>query len=77
MVGAVSGLAATVKTSFRESWFAKDSKGTRRRGEEAVPRISSGLTSRHPESGMFCRPEERKYIEHVMAGEGRGAVEAN
>ena len=35
-VEGVVSVAATFKTSLRESWIFKDSKGTRRRDEEAV-----------------------------------------
>ena len=45
VVGAVNGSAAEVE-SFWESWMTKDSSGMRRTGEEAVPRISPGLSSR-------------------------------
>ena len=85
-MGAVSGVAgavsrsATVETSLGELWMSKFSSGTRRRGEEVVPRISPGLSPRNPESGIFYRPEERKHFaasDQVMAGKGRGAIKAN
>jgi len=60
VMDALSGLAA-VGVSFEEPWIAKESSGTRRKSEEAVPNIPSSLSSRHPDSGVFCRPEERKH----------------
>ena len=53
-------VSTTVATSLKESWMPKDSRGTRRRGEEAVPRKSPGSSSWQLESGIVYRPEETK-----------------
>lgn len=64
-VSDVTGVAfdsATVKTSLGESQMSKDSKGTRRRDEEAVHRISPSLNSRHPRAEGFVGPKKRSIL---------------
>ena len=52
------GDLARAETSVGTSWGVRASKGTRRRGDEAVPRTSPGSKSWCPVKGMNCRPEE-------------------
>ena len=52
VAGAVSS-SAMVEMSLGELWKAKDPRETRRREEEAIPKISPSLSFRHVESGMF------------------------
>ena len=46
-------------------WFnwVRASKGTRRSGAEAVPRMSPGSRSQYPVRGIVCRLEATKYSE--------------
>ena len=52
------GDSARAETSAGTSWGVKSSKGTRRSGDEAVPRTSPGSRSWCPVKGISCRPEE-------------------
>ena len=52
------GDSARTETSAGTSWVVRASKGTRRRGDEAVPRTSPGSKSWCPVKGINCRPEE-------------------
>ena len=54
------GDSARAETSARASWRDRASKRTRRSGDEAVPRISTGSRSWYPVKGINCRPEEIK-----------------
>ena len=49
-----------VGDSARASWRDRTSRGTRRSGDEAVPRTSPGSRSWYPVKGINCRPEETK-----------------
>ena len=57
------GDSATEVTSFCASCDAKASKGTRKSGADAVPKMSPGSRSRYPVSGIVCRPEPTKCSE--------------
>ena len=57
--GEVGG-SARAETSARASWRDRTSRGTRRSGDEAVPRKSPGSRSWYPVNGINCRPEETK-----------------
>ena len=52
------GDSARAETSVGTSWGVRASKGTRRRGDEAVPRTSLGSKSWCPVKGTSCRPQE-------------------
>ena len=54
----VVGDSARAETSVGTSWRVSASKGTRRRGDEAVSRMSPGSKSWYPVKGNNCRPEE-------------------
>ena len=54
------GDSARAETSARASWRDRTSRGTRRSGDEAVPRTSPGSRSWYPIKGINCRPEETK-----------------
>ena len=54
----VVGDSARAETSVGMLWSVKASKGTRRRGEEAVSSTSPGSKSWYPVKGTNCRPEE-------------------
>ena len=54
------GDSARAETSARASWRDRTSRGTRRSGDEAVPRTSPGSRSWYPVKGINCRPEETK-----------------
>ena len=56
--GGVVGDPARAETSVGTLWRVKASKGTRRRGDEAVPRTSPGSKSWYPVKGINCWPEE-------------------
>ena len=49
--------------SFCASCDVKASKGTRRSGADAVPKMSPGSRSRYPERGIICRLEPTKCSE--------------
>ena len=49
-----------VVTSCCVSCGSKISKGTRRSGCDAVPKMSPGSRSRRPVRGIVCRPEATK-----------------
>ena len=49
--------SATGVASIWASCCAKASKGTRRSGADAVPKISPGSRPLYPVSGIVCRPE--------------------
>ena len=49
--------------SFCASCGVKDSKGTRRSGADAVPKMSPGSRSRYPKRGVICQPEPTKCSE--------------
>ena len=52
------GDSARAETSVGTLWRVRASKGTRRRGDEAVPRMSPGSRSWCLVKGINCRPEE-------------------
>ena len=54
------GDSARAETAARASWRDRTSRGTRRNGDEAVPRISPGSRSWYTVRGINCRPEETK-----------------
>ena len=54
----VVGDTARAETSAGTLWGARASKGTRRSGDEAVPRTLPGSKSWYPVKGINCRPEE-------------------
>ena len=54
----VAGDLARAETSVGMLWSVKASKGTRRRGDEAVSRKSPGSKSWYAVKGINCRPEE-------------------
>ena len=56
----VMGDSATGETSSRASCEVRASKGTRKSGDGAVPKMSSGSRSRYPVRGMVCQPQEMK-----------------
>ena len=56
----VTGDSATVVTSCCVSCGANVSKGTRRNGCDAVPKMSPYSRSRCPVRGIICRPEATK-----------------
>ena len=53
--GAV-GDSARAETSAVTSWRVRASKGTRRSGDDAVPRTSPGSSSWYPVKGIDFRP---------------------
>ena len=55
--------SATRVTSICASCCAKSSKGTRRSGTDAVPKMSLGSRSLYPVRGIVCRPEPTKCSE--------------
>ena len=55
-----AGDSARAETPARASWRDRTSRGTRRSGDEAVPRTSPGSRSWYPVKGINCRPEETK-----------------
>ena len=55
--------SASAETSAGGAEGVKVFKGTRRSGDEAVPKTSSGSRSWHPVRGINCRPEETKRSE--------------
>ena len=57
-----SGPVTTV-TSCCTSCCAKASKGTRRSGADAMPKMSPGSRSRYLVRGIVCRPETMKCFE--------------
>ena len=54
----VIGDSVRAETSVGRLWGVRASKGTRRSGAEAVPRMSPGSRSWYPVKGVSCRPEE-------------------
>ena len=55
----VVGDSARAETSAGTLWGVRTSKGTRRSGDEAMPRTSPGSRSWYPvNKGINCRPEE-------------------
>ena len=52
------GDSARAETSVGTLWRVRASKGTRRRGDEAVPKMSPGSRSWCLVKGINCRPEE-------------------
>ena len=54
----VVGDSTRAETSVETLWRVRASKGTRRSGDEAVPRTSPGSRSWYPVKGINCRPEE-------------------
>ena len=52
--------SASAETSGGEAEGVRVVKGTRRSGDEAVPKTSSGSRSWYPVKGINCRPEETK-----------------
>ena len=48
---------ARAEMSAGMPWRVRASKGTRRSGDEAVPRKSPGSRSWYPVKGINCRPE--------------------
>ena len=52
--------SATGVTSTCTSCCAKASKGTRRSGVDAVPKMSPGSRSLYPVRGIVCQPEPTK-----------------
>ena len=54
----VVGDSARAETWAGTLWGVRASKGTRRSGDEAVPRTSPGSKSGYPVKGINCRPEE-------------------
>ena len=54
----VVGDLARAETSVGTLWRVRASKGTQRRGDEAVPRTSPSSRSCYPVKGINCRPEE-------------------
>ena len=52
------GDSARAETSVGSLWSVKASKGTRSRGDEAVPRTSPCSKSWYPVKGITYRPEE-------------------
>ena len=55
--------SATGVTSIYTSCCAKASKGTRKSGDNAVPKMSPGSRSLYPVRGIVCRPEPTKCSE--------------
>ena len=53
----VIGDCARAETVAGTSWGVRASKGTRRSGDEAVPRTSPGSRSWYLVKGISCRPE--------------------
>ena len=53
----------TAVTSLSSLCWTRASKGTRRSGAEAVPRMSPSSRSRFHVRGIVCRPEATKYSE--------------
>ena len=54
----VVGDSVRAETSAGTLWGVRVSKGTRRSGDEAVPKMSPGSRSWYPVKGISCRPEE-------------------
>ena len=52
------GDSSRAETSAGTSRGVRATKGTRRSGDEAVPRTSPGSRSPCPVKGINCRPEE-------------------
>ena len=52
------------------SWRVRASKGTRRSGDDAVPRTSPGSRSWYPANGIDYRPEETKRSEGAESWTG-------
>ena len=59
----VVGDSARAETSARTSWRVRASKGTRRSGDDAVPRTSPGSSPWYPVKGIDCRSEDTKRFE--------------
>lgn len=55
----VVGDSPTGMASFGALCRVKTSRGTRRRGDEAVFKTSRGSSSWHPVKGIDCRPKEK------------------
>ena len=54
------GGSARAETSVVTSWRVRASEGTRKSGDDAVPRTSPVSSSWYPAKGIDCRPEETK-----------------
>ena len=57
------GDSVRAETSAGALWGVRASKGTRRSGDEAVPRMSPGSRSWYPVKGINYRPEETNHSE--------------
>ena len=55
--------SASAETSAGEAEGVRVFKGTRRSGDRAVPKTSSGSRSWYPVKGINCQPEETKRSE--------------